>query len=348
MVKKGILRRQKWWWSPVAVLSLLGLACTCSVINPGPAGRATPTPFPMAVSSGGEPTIQTPVTVRATATPAAALTRVTAGGASPSTPTRPPAQATPVPTSTVTPTQLRRVSPEELLPNISWGGWGGGGNRADCGDGIANVYLTVYGGSIPQRYSRDYEEGDSVMIGEIVSVHGCDFPAGEQVQVTFLLPDGTSEQGLMSAGTQGSGSDGLWSTKWYTVPGEPVGLYRVEIRSASAILLEEFRVVSPAKPIFTVALTCIEDEPVAYGILTGFVPAEEVLIARYSCCGWREEEGNLMDYWYVKVGLDGSAIIQLPNESDALVLAIGAQRQVEAEDGELLVSAFDYVYCPDW
>jgi hypothetical protein len=338
MANKGTVRRQRWWWSLVAVLSLLSTACTCSVINAGLSGR--PTPFPMAVSSGGEPATQTRPPVQVTATPAATLTRVTAGGNNLST----PVQATPAPTSTVAPTQLRRVSPEELVPNISWGGWGGGGNRADCGDGIANVYLTVYGGSIPQRDSRDYEEGDSIMIGEIVGVHGCDFPAGEQAQVTFFLSDGTSEQGLISAGTQGSGSDGLWSTKWYTVPGEPVGLYRVEIRSASAILHEEFRVVSPSKPVFTIA--CINYEPVAYGILTGFVPAEEVLIARYSCCGWVEEEVNLMDYWYVKVGLDGSAIIQLPNES-ALVLAIGAQRQVEAASSDMLVSAYDFVTCRD-
>jgi hypothetical protein len=51
-------------------------------------------------------------------------------------------------------------------------------------------------------------------------------------------------------------------------------------------------------------------------------------------------------YWYVKVGLGGSAIIQLPNEI-ALVLAIGAHRRVKLASSDMLVSAYDFVTCRD-
>jgi hypothetical protein len=326
MVEERLLITKGKRWLPIIVSCFCALACTYNIRDSGPSARTTPTPFPTFVSAVGQSVSPTRQSPQNTATPSASLS---------TTPTQRPIQATPMAASTIAPVQPRPVSPEELIPNISWGGWGGGGSRADCGNGIPNVYLSVYGGSIPNPSDvRGYEEGGSVMIGEIVKVHGCDYPAGEQIRATIYLPNSIHEQFLISS------SEDVWSLTWVTIPSDPTGLYEIEIQSTSTILREEFLVILPSKPIFTI--TCSDDERSAHGILTGFVPTEEVLVARYSCCGWDTEEDNLMDYWYVKVRPDGSLIAELPKE-ESTILAIGRQRRTKI--GELLVSAYDFVRC---
>jgi hypothetical protein len=301
-------RSEKRWWIPIMILFVFALACVCteSFAQPTPmpifTPEPTPTPFPP----------DTPAASNETGLVA-------------------PEPPTPIPGA---PAQQRQVSPEELVPHIFWGGWGG--DPESCESDLPQIYLTIHGGGVgglPER--REYKEGDLVRIGEIVAVHGCNYPVEEAINVTFFLPDGTREQRTTNVSAFNE-----WWTRWWVLPNYPTGRYEVLAQSASATLSQVFQVSLPNRPIFTI--DCFANEPFAYGVLAGFMPDEEVLMARY-CCGMAEDD-NLADYWYIQIGADGSALIELPRES-ALVVALGTQRPAEIFD--FRISAYDYVLCSD-
>jgi hypothetical protein len=248
----------------------------------------------------------------------------------PATPTR--AQ----PTLTVVVAVRHRISPEELAPNLAWGGFGGGGTFEDCGDGIPNIVFTTYAGSVDPPIP---ETGDRIAIGEKATVHGCDFQGFDSIAVTYRLPDGNVEQAEHQADKFGD-----WSSEWISVPGEPTGRYEVDVVSGSGALTGDFTVSETVKP--TLLAICLPDEKDGTVVLTGFQPDEEVLIARYN--DPMSLDRNLLDYGYITVEHNGTSIFQISRE-DTLIIAIGQETQYTRFGGvdnnvKLQVSAFDYCH----
>lgn len=233
------------------------------------------------------------------------------------------------------PSQPRSVTPEELVPHIAWDGWGSGGMPEECIKGLPFIYIFAFSGSLRSNYSID--EKNPVVIGEQVEINGCGFSPREQIQITLFLPNNTQEQFKVDTSEYGS-----FFLNWWATPGVMMGKYQIEVASVSSTLYQEFWIGLPSKPIFIA--DCMDKETPASGVLTGFAPFEEVLMASYSCCGMPGNEKNLVDHWYVQVNQDGTAVIQLPKE-DILVTAIGKQRLTEI--GGMWVSAFDWMMCQE-
>lgn len=238
---------------------------------------------------------------------------------------------------------FRSVSPDELLPFVRWGEWGGGGMRSECGDGIPNVLINPNDGGEP--INDDYfPSPDEGVLGMQFIIEGCDFQNGEQVSVTFELPDGNIEETTTKAAEDPTGT---WEVIWWSIPGEPFGNYNVIVESTSGVFFESFRVSPPPKPVLIVS--CTKYQPKGLVILTGFLPQEEVLIAFYD--NSFEDDSNLIDYGYVQIDPDGTAMFESPYTDEVLVAAFGQDRGdrtfFDQSGNEMQVSAYDYFQFPD-
>jgi hypothetical protein len=267
-------------------------------------------------------------------------TRETSTPAPPATPTTPPATATPQLKQAVTPAEpttqaARRISPDVLLPSVSWGGGGGGG----CGASDPNdprIVLTV-----TEADDRVQWDTDQVPLGGWLTIDGCGFPPSEVATYTFRLPDGSVDSSQVEIDQYGD-----WSTVWWSLPGEPLGEYGFDFVSSAGLHTVQFTVYSPTMPVMTGA--CRGGE--AALVMTGFVPGEEVLLGRYVYAPEGGFTGNLVDYEYVLVGPDGTVVVNPPPE-DAFFVAIGQNVQtftaynLDGNDIAYQASVTSELYC---
>lgn len=257
----------------------------------------------------------------------------------PSQPMAPPqATARPEPTVRTRPTvENRRVSPDQLLAIVNWGGWGAGGSKNDCGDGIPNIYIYPHDGGEPVQ--ETYYSSYGGVVGMRFEVNGCDYPPKEEVDITFILPDGTNDSTKTYANERGG-----WIAPWLSVPGEPLGKYTVQARSNSGTASDTFSIASASHPLMTIS--CIEDFPKGNLVLTGFRPNEEVLMGEY---GGSDEDFVLLDHWYEQVGSDGTLITTYKRPSDRLLVVIGQDTVTKILNKRggvsmnMKVSAYDYL-----
>ena len=230
----------------------------------------------------------------------------------------------------------RVIDPDELLPFISWGGWGGGDNESDCGDGVPNINIDPNDGGEPltDEYYPDVSAG---VLGMQFIIEGCDYFPGEAVEVTFYLPDDTVEFGTVDADQKGN-----WEVVWWSFPGEPLGTYYVEANSFSGFFQGSFSVSQPTRPVLIASCPFTEWGEIV--VVTGFQPNEEILLALYGTM--------LVDYGYFRVDAEGAGVVNLPvpenPESGYLVLAIGQETPLnryaeDVTDGlAMKISAYDY------
>jgi hypothetical protein len=232
--------------------------------------------------------------------------------------------------------QYRTVSPNDLAPFFSWGGWGGGGGMVPCSNGQPAVYLNRRTGSINPP---NPERGDTIVLGQIILVEGCLFQPGETVTATFILPDGRTEQASAQVPLD-PGHAGEWEIPWYSLPDEPLGEYTVEIESpntGNASL--QFHIKQATSPVL-IGLCTPSNECLL--ILTGFQSSEQVMIGQYN------SEGKLTYSDFFIMETDGSKEITVPAE-DCLYVAIGRQSPLSHEissynpEMKMKVSAYDFV-----
>lgn len=233
------------------------------------------------------------------------------------------------------PLQPRSVTPEELVPYISWGAWGGAGNAHAPSTGIPTVEFLFDHGSESMPSVHSYDANNPIMLGELFVAWGNNYPPGEPILVTFVFPDDTQEKFLTHASVYG-----ILRFERGIYPSQPTGLYRVSVQSDTAVFLQEFVVVPASKPIF--AVSCGNSKTSTLGHFSGFAPLEEILIARYAHNDHGGMENNLLDYWYIQTDENGNSLIELP-KVNTLVTAMGIQRLNEI--GGMKVSAYDFVWC---
>jgi hypothetical protein len=217
---------------------------------------------------------------------------------------------TPTPRPTPPP-KTRRISPDVLLPSVSWGGGGGGG----CGASDANNPRIIL--FVTEADERQHLETDQVPLGGWLTIDGCGFPPSEIANYTFRLPDGSVDSSQVNIDEYGD-----WYVEWWSLPGEPLGEYGFDLVSSAGVHTAHFTVYSPTTPVMTGA--CRGGQ--AALVLTGFAPGEEVLLGRYVYTPESGFMGNLVDYVYVLIGSDGTAIVNPPPE-DAFFVAIGQNVQ---------------------
>jgi hypothetical protein len=193
----------------------------------------------------------------------------------------------------------------------------------------------------PEFYIRTTGAGDvpgnALTIGGHVFLSGCGFPAQELATYAFFLPDGRVVTGETLVDEIGS-----WEVRWWSVPGEPLGEYRFEFYSSAGVYSAPFVVYDAAGPL--VSHDCGSDAVTV--ALIGFQPGEEALLARYADA----PANNLLDYGYVTIGPDGSAMVTLPRE-DVVLIVIGQNAQpmdwydTNGNDLTVLASEMEYLIC---
>jgi hypothetical protein len=243
------------------------------------------------------------------------LARETSTPAPPATPTTPPATVTPQLKQAVTPVNptpqgARRISPDVLLPGISWGGGGGGG----CSPYTPDPTIILIATESDVYHQR---ETDQVALGGWLTISGCGFPPSEMANYTFRLPDGSVDSNQVAIDEVGG-----WYVEWWSLPGEPLGEYGFDFASSAGLHTVHFTVYKPTMPVMTGV--CRGGE--AAMVLTGFAPGEEVLLGRYVYAPEGGFTGNLAGYDYVLIGPDGTAVVNPPPE-DAFFVAVGQSAQ---------------------
>jgi hypothetical protein len=289
-------------------LPMLLLLAACRPGAPPPAtppfiaAQETVPPDVILTSSGweGQGVIPT-VTMTSTATPAQEIT-----------PASKFVEATPTATAgpAAIPAEGRRISPDMLLPGISWGGGGGG----SCSPYIPDPTIILIA-----TESDGYHqiETDQFALGGFLTISGCGFPPSEMATYTFRLPDGSVDSSQVAIDEYGD-----WYVEWWSLPGEPLGEYGFDFVSSAGLHTVHFTVHSPIMPVMTGACNGVE----AALVMTGFVPGEEVLLGRYVYALDGGFAGDLVGYEYVLIGPDGTAVVNPPPE-DAFFVAIGQNVQ---------------------
>lgn len=225
------------------------------------------------------------------------------------------------------------ITPQELAPYITWGGWGAGGLSPEfCLAGKTGMYFNKSTGSANPPLA---ENGDDIARGQIISVNGCNYPVNETIQVTFILPNGFIDQSEIVADLNGD-----WEVAWLSMPDEPLGLYTVQAisNSGSASLL--FTVHQPTAPVLKTM--CFADRKMI--ILTGFMPNEQVLLGWYDLLD--DLTGRINETKLIIVDENGSAQLMIPQQytSKTLYEAVGtlSPRELVFTDEQHPISAFDF------
>jgi hypothetical protein len=205
-----------------------------------------------------------------------------------------------------------------------------GGGLEECPTDVAapEMTLTTSGNAaLP-------DDSHALTIGGRAYLLGCGFPPLETATATFYLPDGRVESGPVQIDEAGS-----WSVTWWSLPDEPLGVYRFEFAASVGVFPAEFTVYEATRPAIT--YECGPKQ--ALVLLAGFAGGEEVLLARYA----NAPGENLIGYEYVTVRSDGTALFTLPLEN-ALLVVIGQEAQpvqwIDVFGNEVEFVASDYIY----
>jgi hypothetical protein len=224
--------------------------------------------------------------------------------------------------------ESRRVSPDLLQRSVGWEALGGGVEECPTEVAAPEMSLTTSGNDALA------DDSNALTIGGRAYLVGCGFPPLETATATFYLPDGRVESGPVQIDEAGS-----WSVTWWSLPDEPLGVYRFEFAASVGAFATEFTVYEATQPAIT--YECGPEQSLV--LLAGFADGEEVLLARYV----NAPGDNLLDYEYVTVRSDGTALLTLPLDS-ALLVVVGQEAQpvqwVDVYGKEVAFVASDYVY----
>lgn len=208
-------------------------------------------------------------------------------------------------------------SPGVLPEEVYWVPAGaGGGAIEDCGDGIPNTYMRV------QQWSESWirltlDETDMTR-GKVLWIEGCDYPPGERISISLLLPGGTEHE----FENRTTDEYGNWEANWWSWPGEPMGTYEYRVVSDSGSFEDTVYISESPEPFM---LNMKYNESEAYLVLTGFQPGEEILIALYgNFSNFNNDDYRiaLLDYWYLTIEQDGTAVTTFPTSNCACLYAI--------------------------
>jgi hypothetical protein len=228
---------------------------------------------------------------------------------------------------------IQSIPSELLLPVITWTGTGG--IPRPCGDGLRLPEVTMV---IPGR--DDY----SLSRGGHAYLSGCNFPPLEMGFSNFYLPDGTVDSVQIRIDEEGN-----WSTRWWSLPGEPLGEYRFEFVSSAGTYTKSFLVRESDLPRITFDCSFYQINDQIDVLLVGFKPGEDVVLATYSSAPGSERL-TLIGFEFINIGMDGSMTFSRPRDP-VYLLAVGKNAQLEVREDSsgneiaVPVSASAYVNC---